>query len=147
MQEHIKRFDELTPDELYDIIKLRIDVFVVEQECAYMELDGLDKKAVHVWLSDDDGIKAYLRVMDRGVEHEFVSIGRVVTAARGEGLGRRIMDLGIRVAEELFGADNIYLEAQTYAQGFYAKHGFSQVSDVFMLDGIPHVKMVRQKAE
>ena len=145
MQEHIKRFDELTPDELYDIMKLRVDVFVLEQECAYKELDGLDKEAVHVWLSGEDGIKAYLRVMDRGVEHEFVSIGRVVTAIRGEGLGRRIMELGIRVAEELFAADRIYLEAQTYARGFYANHGFVQVSDEFMLDGIPHVKMVRNK--
>ena len=145
MQQHIKRFNELTTEELYDILKLRVDVFVVEQNCAYREIDGLDKEAVHVWLEDEDGIAAYLRVMDRGIEHESVSIGRVISARRNEGLGSLIMEAGIKVAKEEFNADSIYLEAQIIAKGFYAKHGFRQISDEFMLDGIPHIKMMRNR--
>ena len=143
MELHVKKFSELSVDELYRILKLRVAVFVVEQECPYMELDGLDPGAVHVWLEDGDGIAAYLRVLDRGVESEYAALGRVVTGKRGQGLGSRIMREGIRVAEEAFGADTLYLEAQTYAQGFYEKHGFRRVSDPFPIDGIPHVKMLR----
>ena len=143
---NVKRFDELTPDELYEIVKLRVEVFVVEQECAYMEFDDRDQNAVHVWLSDDEGICAYLRVLDRGVECEHVAIGRVITRMRGRGtgLGARIMTEGKKIAREVFGADHIYLEAQTYAEGFYAKQGFRRISDEFMMDGIPHYKMLAE---
>ena len=109
----IKRFDELTAAELYDILKLRVDVFVVEQACPYPELDGLDKEALHLWLEDEDGVHAYLRVMDRGAESEYVSIGRVVTRERRRGLGTRILKEGIRAARERLGAEAVYLEAQT----------------------------------
>ena len=125
MQLHIKRFQELTLEELYAILKLRIAVFVVEQNCPYMELDDCDQNAVHVWLEDKDGIQAYLRVMDRGIENESVSIGRVVAAKRRCGLGSRVLAEGIRAAKEVFLADSIYLEAQVYAKGLYEKQGFS----------------------
>ena len=142
MQLYRKRFQELTTEELYGILKLRVDVFVVEQNCPYRELDDRDQDAVHVWLQDEDGILAYLRVMDRGIENESVSIGRVVAAKRRCGLGSRVLAEGIRAAKEVFLADSIYLEAQVYAKDLYEKQGVRQVSEEFLLDGIPHVRML-----
>ena len=138
----IKRFDELTGEELYRILKLRVDVFVVEQACPYPELDGLDRGALHLWLEDEGEVLAYLRVLDRGAESDYVSIGRVVARERRKGLGTRILRAGIRAARERFGAEAIYLEAQTYAVGLYEKQGFRIISEEFLLDGIPHVKML-----
>ena len=147
MTEHVKAFHELTPDELYRIMKLRVDVFVVEQKCPYAELDNLDQAAMHVWLEDEGRIMAYLRVMDKGAESDCVSLGRVVSAKRRCGLGTGILQKGIQVAQEVYGAEAIYLEAQTYARGLYEKLGFRQMSDEFMLDGIPHIKMILYNPE
>jgi ElaA protein len=138
----VKHFYELTRDELYAILKLRVSVFVVEQKCPYQEADNLDQDAIHVWLEDGDGIEAYLRILDRGVENEHVAIGRVIAVKRRCGLGSRILEEGIRAAKELLDADKIYVEAQSYAREFYEKQGFRQVSDEFLLDGIPHVRMI-----
>ena len=138
----IKLFGELTVEELYRILKLRVDVFVVEQACPYPELDGLDRGALHLWLEDEGEVLAYLRVLDRGAESDYVSIGRVVARERRKGLGTRILRAGIRAARERFGAEAIYLEAQTYAVGLYEKQGFRIISEEFLLDGIPHVKML-----
>ncbi|MDO5138829.1 MAG: GNAT family N-acetyltransferase [Oscillospiraceae bacterium] len=142
MQVIVKKFSELNTEELYSIMELRVAVFVVEQNCPYLEIDGLDRDAVHVWLEEDGKILAYLRVMDRGVESEYVSIGRLLAAERRKGYGTRILSEGIRVAREYFGADRIYLEAQVYARGLYEKQGFKAASEEFLLDGIPHVKMM-----
>lgn len=142
MQLHIKTFRELTTDELYKLLRLRVSVFVVEQECPYMELDGRDQAALHLWLEDKDGVQAYLRVMDRGAESAYVSIGRVIAVKRRRGLGSRILSEGIRAARERFGAEKIYLEAQVYAKGLYEKQGFRVISEPFLEDGIPHVKML-----
>ena len=138
----IKQFPELKPQELYDILKLRVDVFVVEQQCAYAELDDRDQQATHIWLEDPEGIQAYLRVMKPGVEADCFSIGRVVTARRGSGLGRLILTEGINYVKDEFDASRVYLEAQTYARGFYEKLGFRQVSEEFVIDGIPHIRMI-----
>ena len=145
MQLHIKRFQELTLEELYEILKLRIAVFVVEQNCPYLEADGNDQEAIHLWLEDEEGIQAYLRVLDRGVKSEHVSIGRVISMKRRTGLGTRLLQEGIRAAEEFFGADKIYVESQVYAKGLYEKQGFRVVSDEFLDDGIPHVQMIRER--
>ena len=144
MQLYRKRFQELTTEELYSLLKLRVAVFVVEQNCPYMELDDCDRNAIHIWLEDEDGIQAYLRVMDRGVENEYVSIGigRVLSVKRRQGLGSRILSEGIRAAEDFFHADHIYLESQVHAKGLYERQGFRQISGEFLLDGIPHVKML-----
>ena len=139
---NVKDFHELSVDELYEIMKLRVSVFVVEQQCPYMELDGADKTALHVWLEDESGIQAYLRVMDRSESREFVSIGRVIAAKRRCGFGSRILREGIRLAKERFGAEKIYLEAQVYAKGLYEKQGFVPISEEFLEDGIPHIKML-----
>ena len=138
----IKHFNELTADELYAILRLRAAVFVVEQNCPYLDPDNLDLDAVHLWLEDEDGIEAYLRILDRGAESEHVAIGRVIAVKRRCGLGSRILKEGIRVARERFHADKIYLEAQSYAKGLYEKQGFRPVSEEFLLDGIPHVRMI-----
>ena len=142
MQVIVKKFSELSTEELYSIMELRVAVFVVEQNCPYLEIDGLDRDAVHVWLEEGGRILAYLRVMDRGVESEYVSIGRLLAAERRKGYGTRILSEGIHVAMEYFGADRIYLEAQVYAKGLYEKQGFKAISEEFLLDGIPHVKMM-----
>ncbi len=143
MDLRIRRFEELSAEELYRILQLRVDVFVVEQQCPYPELDGLDREALHCWLEEGERVMAYLRVMERGAESPWVSIGRVVSRERGRGLGARILREGVRAAREMLGAEAVYLEAQTYAAGFYEKQGFRRISEEFPLDGIPHVKMLR----
>ena len=105
-------------------------------------MDEKDKNAYHVYIKEDDKIKAYLRVLDRGISFEEISIGRVLTVERGTGLGNRILEEGIRVAREKMGADKIKIEAQTYAKGYYEKFGFQQISDEFLEDGIPHIQMI-----
>lgn len=137
----VKKFDELTPDELYDILKLRVDVFVVEQNCPYPEIDGKDKGAYHVWLRDGEGIAAYLRVLDKGVSFDDAAVGRVISARRRKGFGTVVLKEGIRVAKEKFGADKITIEAQVYARKFYENVGFRQASEEFLEDGIPHIVM------
>ena len=115
---------------------------MLEQKCLYPDLDGLDRQALHVWLSEDGELAAYLRLLPRGVRSEDVMIGRVIAVRRGCGLGAQVMREGIRAARERLGAERICLEAQVYAQGFYEKLGFRRVSEPFDEDGITHVKMV-----
>ena len=141
MELHVKRFDELSAAELYAILKLRMEVFMLEQRCLYPELDGLDRDALHVWLSDADSVAAYLRILDRGVLGDHVTIGRVIAVRRRRGLGTAVMREGIRAARERFGGGPVYVEAQTYAQPFYESVGFVRVSDVYIYDGQPHIKM------
>lgn len=144
MDLHVKAFDELTPAQLYELLRAREAVFVVEQQCPYPEVDGKDYGAYHVWLEEDGDILAYLRVLDRGVSYPERSIGRVLTLRRGEGLGQKIMEAGLTAADEKFGPGPIRIEAQTYAQGFYERFGFRRVSEEFLEDGIPHVEMLRE---
>ncbi|MBE6991492.1 MAG: GNAT family N-acetyltransferase [Ruminococcaceae bacterium] len=138
----IKHFSQLSARELYDILELRVSVFVVEQNCPYQELDGHDRNAYHVWLQDDDGIQAYLRVLDKGVTMDEVAIGRVVTRQRRIGLGTKILNIGIEVAKEKYAAKKIMLEAQVYAKSLYEKAGFRQMGEEFLEDGIPHIPML-----
>ena len=137
----VKRFEELTANELYEILKLRVSVFVVEQNCPYQEIDDKDRQALHVYLKDEGGIQAYLRVIEKGVSFDEVSIGRVIAVKRRCGMGSRILAEGIRVARTQLKADAIKIEAQTYARALYEKQGFRQISDEFLEDGIPHVPM------
>ena len=138
----VKHFKALSLEELYEILRVRAAVFVVEQTCVYQDLDEKDQSAYHVFLKDENGIKAYLRVLDKGVSYEDASIGRVLTVDRGCGLGEKIVTEGIKVAKEKFQADRIRISAQLYAKGFYEKAGFKQVSDEYLEDGIVHVAMV-----
>lgn len=140
----VKRFEQLSVTELYELLQARLAVFVVEQQCVYQDLDDKDRHAYHVFLKDDTGIQAYVRVVDKGVSFEEVSIGRVLTMKRGYGLGSRILSEGIRVAKDNLGADRIQIGAQSYAKAFYEKLGFVQASDEYLEDGIPHILMVRE---
>ncbi len=137
-----KHFSELTTQELFEIFKLRVSVFVVEQKCYYQEVDEHDSAAYHVWLHDEDGIEAYLRVLPAGETFEEVSIGRVIAVKRRRGLGTKIVAAGIDVAREKLGAKKIKIEAQTYARALYEKLGFVQVGEEFLEDGIPHIPML-----
>ena len=138
---HIKTFKQLTVDELYELLRVRTEVFVVEQDCVYQDMDGDDKQAIHVWLTEGDKVVALARVCPAGVHLPTISIGRVITTVRGKGYGKQIMLAAIDVAVDHFGATSIDIEAQEYAKGFYEGVGFKQTSDTFMLDGIPHIKM------
>lgn len=138
----IKKYEELTVDELYEILKARINVFVVEQNCPYPELDDKDKRAYHVWLKENGIIKAYLRVLNAGVSYEEASIGRVLTTERGKGYGEKIFTKGIEIAREKLNADKIRIGAQLYAKGFYERFGFRQISDKYLEDGIYHIEMI-----
>ena len=137
----VRAFGELSLDELYEIMSLRQAVFVVEQSCPYQDMDGNDRQALHVFLSDEGKITAYLRVLPAGTGFEDVSIGRVVSAVRCCGFATRLVNDGIRLARERFGAERIVIEAQTYARSLYEKAGFRQISEEFLEDGIPHIKM------
>ena len=142
-----KHFTQLTTDELYELLRLRSAVFVVEQTCIYQEADGKDRHAYHVWLEEDGEIAAYLRVLEAGISFDEVSIGRVIAVRRRQGYGSRIVAEGIRVAKEKYGATAIRIEAQTYARGLYEKLGFRQTTEEFLDDGIPHIGMLLELAE
>lgn len=145
MELTVKHFSQLTRDELFEIYKLRVAVFIVEQQCAYPEVDDYDPAAYHLWLSDAGGIQAYLRVLPPHTVFDTASIGRVIAVKRRCGLGSRIVAEGIRAAQEKFGAEEITIEAQTYARSLYEKAGFVQSSQEFLEDGIPHIQMVWKK--
>ena len=110
MEKKLKKYNELTADELYDIMKLRVDVFVVEQNCPYHELDGLDKIAYHLWLEDSDGIAAYLRILPPGAAFGDPALGRVISARRRCGVGSVLLNEGIEAVRELYGALPITIE-------------------------------------
>ena len=138
---HKRTFQELTVDELYELLRVRSEVFVVEQNCVYQDLDNDDQESIHLWLTVDEKVVALARVCPAGTHMKEVSIGRVITTVRGKGYGKQIMLHAIDAAKENFGAKLIDIEAQEYAKGFYESVGFRQSSDTFMLDGIPHIKM------
>lgn len=137
----VKHFEELSAEELFEIYKLRVSVFVVEQNCPYQEVDDADKAAYHVYLKDETGIQAYLRVLPAGATFEDPSIGRVIAVKRRRGLGTQIVSAGIQVARERMGAARIVIEAQVYARKLYENAGFVQSSAEFLEDGIPHIQM------
>lgn len=136
---HSMRFEQLNTVELYELLRARVNVFVVEQTCPYPELDGIDYDSLHVYYESEGKVLAYLRAFYK--EPGVVQMGRVLTVERGTGLGGRLLSEGIREIKEKFEAQKIYIEAQTYAIGFYEREGFKLCSDEFLEDGIPHVKM------
>ena len=140
----VKHFSELTAEELFEIYKLRISVFVVEQKCPYQEVDDADRAAYHIWLQDTHDIVAYARVLPQGVVFPTAAIGRVIAVKRGCGLGSKIVEAAINVAKTHLCADKITIEAQVYARSLYEKHGFRQTSEEFLEDGIPHIQMQLQ---
>lgn len=144
-------FTELTLHELYEILKLRQEVFIVEQHCPYPDADGRDVHCYHLlgWemVSGERGeLLAYLRVLPPGLVYEEVAMGRIVTAAkmRGSGLGRALVAEGLRRVKETFGEVPIRISAQQYLKKFYEEFGFRQASEPYDEDGIPHIQMIKK---
>ena len=140
-----RTFHQLSTEELYDIMVLRSEVFVVEQNCVYLDPDGIDKDSLHVFLRDEEGILAYARLFVKSKDPLTVQIGRVDSRVRRKGYGTVVLRECVRQAEDFFGAEEIILEAQTYARPFYEAEGFVQTSEEFLEDGIPHICMKRAK--
>lgn len=141
------RFAALSVDELYDALALRAEVFVVEQACIFQDADGADRVSGHLLGRDAAGVlRAYLRVVDPGVKFAEPSIGRVITspAARGTGLGHRLIDEGVACCEAAWPGQAIRIGAQARLEVFYAGHGFVREGADYIEDGIPHCEMVRR---
>lgn len=145
----LKRFSELTLEELYQNLQLRTDVFVVEQECFYPEVDGRDQASYHLFAKDGEETVAYLRILPPGLSFEEASIGRVVVKEthRGQGLARLMLERAITFILEEWGQQQIKISAQTYLQEFYTSLGFVPVSKMYLEDGIPHLDMIYTKNE
>lgn len=139
----LKKFSELSLEELYSILELRSRVFIVEQNCIYNDPDGKDQVAWHLIGMEGDHLIAYSRILPPGVVYTDPAIGRVVTSPsnRKSGLGRELMNRSIKHCENLFGKTSITLSAQAYLKKFYESLGFSSIGDEYLDDGIPHIKM------
>ena len=140
MEKVSKYFSELTTSELYEILKARSEIFVVEQNCVYQDLDDRDYESLHVFLEEKGKVAAYLRSFVR--DAETVQMGRVLTIHHGDGLGAQLLSAGIEEIRKKQNPKQILIEAQCYATGFYEREGFRICSEEFLEDGIPHVKMV-----
>jgi ElaA protein len=143
-----KHFKDLTTKELYQILQLRNEVFIVEQKCPFQDLDDKDFKCFHLIGFDtvSQKIVAYTRIVPARVSYKEASIGRVVTSAeaRGGGIGRELMLKSIELLEELFGGVSIKIGAQYYLKKFYESLGFQQVGEIYLEDGIEHILMIKQ---
>lgn len=142
-----KKFDELSPAELYAIMRLRNEVFVVEQNCVYQDADGKDPGSWHLAGWDHENLVAYTRIIPPGISYKEASIGRVVTSPRyrGTGAGRELMKQSISKVFSQFSCTVIRIGAQLYLTGFYQSLGFIQTGDEYLEDGIPHIEMVLSK--
>ena len=147
MRVEIKKFQELTASQLYDILQLRSEVFVVEQDCVYQDLDGKDQNALHIIGYKENEVVAYTRVFKSGDYFKEASIGRVVvkSSERKFGYGVDIMKASIAAVEEYFKERTIHLSAQCYLIKFYNSLGFKEVGEEYLEDGIPHIGMTRHK--
>lgn len=134
-----KRFDELTTKELYEILKSRAEIFVVEQNINYNDMDNVDYKSVHCFLEDNGDILAYLRAFLK--EENVIKVGRVLTINHGNGLGRKLLENSIIEISNIFNCKKLCIDAQKHAVGFYEKFGFKAVSDEFLEEGIIHISM------
>ncbi|MCB0371407.1 MAG: GNAT family N-acetyltransferase [Muricauda sp.] len=146
MQVLVKNFGELSTTELYQILRLRSEVFVVEQDCVYLDLDNKDQKALHVVGFKNGNVVAYTRIFKPGDYFEHASIGRVVVAQdqRKYGFGKDIMKASISVVEERFPETPIEISAQSYLIKFYSELGFVPFGDEYLEDGIPHTRMLKE---
>ncbi len=143
----LKKFDELTPAELYSIMQLRNEVFVVEQNCVYQDADDKDQASLHFCGWDHEKLVAYTRIIPPGISYHEASIGRVVTspAYRKTGAGRQLMLESISRTFDQFNCTTIKIGAQLYLKKFYQSLGFIQSSEQYLEDGIPHIEMILHK--
>jgi ElaA protein len=143
-----KEFNDLSTEELYSILQLRTEIFVVEQNCVFQDMDGKDEDAYHLMCYEDDRLIAYTRLLPEGISYRECSIGRVVTKKinRGTGIGKELMAISIEYCYRLFGKSPIRIGAQLYLEKFYSSFGFKKESDIYIEDGIPHIEMVLSPA-
>jgi len=143
MKIKIKPFKEFLVNELYKSLALRNEVFIVEQNCIYQDVDGYDDKALHVLMFDNDDLVAYARIFDKGIKYPTASIGRVVVspAKRNLNLGHLLVNAAVQGVHEHFQTEEITISAQEHLQKFYAAHGFVTTSEMYLEDDIPHVEM------
>ncbi len=141
-----KKFEELNLEELYASIRLRAEVFVVEQTCPYQDCDNLDQKSIHLMGYEKDQLVAYMRIIPAGISYDEVSMGRIVTSptVRRTGVGKELMRKGFETVETHFGATPIRISAQTYLLKFYEEFGFEFTGKEYLEDGIPHSDMLRK---
>lgn len=141
----VKPFEKLTTQELYSVLQLRSEIFVVEQNCVYQDMDNKDQKALHVLGLKNGNIVAYTRIFKPGDYFEFASIGRVIVSQkeRKHNYGNDIMNASIKAVEDYFNETNIKIGAQCYLKKFYNNLGFKEVGEEYLEDGIPHIHMVR----
>jgi ElaA protein len=145
LQFSFKAFTELNPFELYAYLQLRSEVFVVEQNCVYQDLDNLDQDCLHVFIHDQDTLVACARIVPANEKYPVISIGRVIVAAayRKQQLGHALMQYCIAEIDKHYGPQKIVLSAQAHLQNFYKKHNFTPQGEIYLEDGIPHIHMER----
>jgi ElaA protein len=143
---HLKKFEELSIGELYPILRLRSQVFVVEQDCVYQDLDDKDYKALHLFAKEEGKVVAYTRLFKAGDYFDQASIGRVVVDAdfRKQKLGHELMRKSIDAIQTQFNTHKIKISAQRYLKNFYEAHGFVQIGESYLEDGIPHIAMLKE---
>lgn len=135
-----KKFEELNTEELYEILKARAEIFIVEQKINYQDMDNIDYNSLHCFFMEDNKVTAYLRAFYEN-NKDTVKVGRVLTLKHGNGLGRELMMQSIEVIKEKMPCQKIVIHAQKYAVGFYEKFGFKTISDEFLEEGVIHVVM------
>ena len=141
MQLIVKKFNELTTKELYEILKSRAEIFIIEQNINYQDLDDIDYKSLHCFYQEDEKVIAYLRAFYKDDNKDIVKIGRVLTLKHGIGLGKKLLSESLPEIKKILSPKKITMSAQKYAIGFYEKFGFKVVSDEFIEEEILHVIM------
>ena len=136
-----KKFEELTTTELYEILKARAEIFIMEQNINYQDMDDIDYHSLHCFMKEGDKVIAYLRAFYKSEDKSVVKIGRVLTLEHGKGVGRILLEASLPAIREKMPCDKIYIEAQKHAIGFYEKFGFVITSGEFLEEGIIHVAM------
>lgn len=135
---------DLPKEDLHDILALRVNIFVVEQDCPYPEIDGKDRQSWHLYAIENERIASYLRIVEAGVAYQEIAIGRVVVDEdyRGTGLGHKLMEEAMIRIKDQWGDQPIRLGAQDHLRSYYAAHGFEAQGEVYLEDGIPHIEML-----
>jgi len=143
----IKKFNQLTTKELYEILKVRAEVFVVEQQCIFQDLDSKDEVSYHLFFEDNSEIVAYLRILPPNISYSEVAIGRVLTKVehRKKGISKKLVQNAINFVTDSLGEQAIRISAQAYLLEFYNNLGFEPVSEVYLEDGIEHIEMLYKK--
>ncbi len=141
----VKNFDVLTSRELYAIMKVRQEVFIIEQDCNYLDADGADEDAIHLWAEKYGRIAAYCRIFPEGIKYDETSIGRVCTSSefRRQNLGRQMMKFALEIIASRFRTTTVRISAQDYLIKFYSEFGFKETGKKYLEDNLPHSEMLR----